>query len=178
MSSAFKVHLRLLMDFVRDTPDVDADLFLDPFFFWPPPIGVVIATANPGESVADCVARLDCTEPFRIYFVGSPAADSHPVMAHHQRVLSKFVPRYPSSVGPPLDSPDHTPTSSPPGSPTSVVLDAISARRQRGPSPDADPAAEAVAESIAPAARRASSTRATRRASSLSVPPPPPAPAS
>ncbi|KAJ0391723.1 hypothetical protein ATCC90586_010515 [Pythium insidiosum] len=147
MSAALKQHYRFLMDFVRDNSSfVDADLFLDPFFFWPPPIGVLLAFGRQNESVDDCVKRLDQDEPFRVFYARSGGDSRHPVSACYSRVFGKFIPAPPPvTVGPHLDAPSPSPPRltpvSPPGSPTSAVLDALRQRQSTG-SPDADPSAD------------------------------------
>ncbi|GLE07335.1 hypothetical protein PINS_up017494 [Pythium insidiosum] len=147
MSAAFKQHYRFLMDFVRDNSSfVDADLFMDPFFYWPPPIGVLLAFGEPGESVGACVARIDKAEPFRAYYARPSTRSRHPVSSCSSRVVGKFVrpsPHVPSAVSRPpavtsVPSPNSSPVS-PPGSPTSVVLDALRSRRGSQASSDADP---------------------------------------
>jgi len=139
------------MDFVCDNSSfVDADLFLDPFFFWLPPVGVLLAFGRKDETVDDCVKRLDRDEPFRVFYACSGGGSSHPVSACYSRVFGKFISAPPPvTVGPHLDaqspSPPRLTPVSPPGSPTSAVLDALRQRRSSG-SPDADPSADAADE--------------------------------
>ncbi|KAJ0392054.1 hypothetical protein P43SY_010863 [Pythium insidiosum] len=147
MSAAFKQHYRYLMDFVRTNSFVDADIFMDPFFFWPPPVGVLLAFGRDGESVGDCVDRLDRAEPFRIYYAHSRSRSRHPVSVCYERVFGKFVQtRPPSAVGPPSDDSGlrapSAPPASPPGSPTTAALDALRDRREGPESPRANPHAD------------------------------------
>ncbi|KAJ0392525.1 hypothetical protein ATCC90586_010881 [Pythium insidiosum] len=113
VSAALKQHCRFLMDFVRDNSSfVDADLFLDPFFFL--------------------------------------AASGQRVTGIRSRVFGKFISAPPPvTVGPHLDAPSPSPPRltpvSPPGLPTSAVLDALRQRQSSG-SPDADPSADAAHE--------------------------------
>ncbi|KAJ0392226.1 hypothetical protein ATCC90586_009247 [Pythium insidiosum] len=144
MSAAFKQHYRYLMDFVRTNSFVEADIFMDPFFFWPPPVGVLLAFGRDGGSVGDCVDRLDRAEPFRVYYAHSRSRSRHPVSVCYERVFGKFVQtRPPSAVGPPSDDSGlrtpSAPPASPPGSPTTAVLDALRDRREGPESPRANP---------------------------------------
>ncbi|KAJ0390354.1 hypothetical protein P43SY_011653 [Pythium insidiosum] len=46
----------------------DPDLLLDPSWLWPPAYGVALAAPHVGESLKDCIDRLDSLEPERSYF--------------------------------------------------------------------------------------------------------------
>jgi len=70
---------------------IDADLLLDPFFYWPPAHGVLLAVPAEDQSVEECRFRLDGDEPERLYFTRQPK--EHPAVSVFSRIRGKFFIR-------------------------------------------------------------------------------------